>query len=65
MAGSGITQVQAGERMTDKTIDVDSTYKPESGLTLDQHREQELAKIEQPKFGAPTPRPEPAEPVEP
>ena len=33
-------------------IDVDKTYDPKSQLTLDEHRQIEFAKIEQPGFGA-------------
>lgn len=50
--------------MTDSIIDVDKTYDPESGKTLDQHREEELVKIEQPRFGGPSPKPTEAAPAE-
>ena len=33
-------------------IDVDKTYNPSGPLTLDEHRQIEFAKIEQPGFGA-------------
>lgn len=42
--------------MTDNIVDVDKTYKPDSGLSLDEHREKELATIEQPRFGGPSPK---------
>ena len=32
-------------------IDVDASYDPASGLTLDEHRQIELAKLQQPGFG--------------
>lgn len=32
-------------------IDVDKTYDPNGEVTLDEHRQIELAKIEQPGFG--------------
>ncbi|MGV2335067.1 MAG UNVERIFIED_CONTAM: hypothetical protein LVR18_27255 [Planctomycetaceae bacterium] len=32
-------------------IDVDASYDAASGLTLDEHRQIELAKIQQPGFG--------------
>ena len=40
-------------------IDVDKSYDPASGLTLDQHREQAFATLQQPGFGgrAATPQP--------
>ena len=41
-------------------IDVDKTYDPASGLTLDQHREQAFATLQQPGFGGRTPTPQPA-----
>ncbi len=47
-------------------IDVDRTYDPSSKLTLDEHRQIEFAKIQQPGFGgkakklAPTPAQAPA-----
>lgn len=45
------------------TIDVDATYTPESGLSLDEHRAIELAKIQQPGFGQEPPKLKHAEPV--
>lgn len=45
------------------TIDVDTTYDPESGLSLDEHRAIELAKIQQPGFGQEPPKPKQAETV--
>lgn len=33
-------------------IDVDKSYNPNGQLTLDEHRQIEFAKIEQPGFGA-------------
>lgn len=45
------------------TIDVDTTYDPKSGLSLDEHREIELAKIQQPGFGQEPPKPKQAETV--
>lgn len=51
-------------------IDVDSTYNPDSGMTLDEHRQTELAKITQPGFGSRAKRvtpkqvtPEPTQPA--
>lgn len=41
-------------------IDVDRSYDPASGLTLDQHREQAFATLQQPGFGGRTPTPQPA-----
>jgi len=43
------------------TVDVDKTWNPDSGLSLDEHRQIELAKIEQPGFGQaePVSTPEP------
>jgi len=40
-------------------IDVDKTYDPASGLTLDQHREQAFATLQQPGFGGRAPAPQP------
>jgi hypothetical protein len=40
-------------------IDVDKSYDPASGLTLDQHREQAFATLQQPGFGGRTPAPQP------
>jgi hypothetical protein len=40
-------------------IDVDATYDPASGLTLDEHRQNEFKKLKQVPFGAKTePTPE-------
>lgn len=44
-------------------IDVDSTYDPASGLTLDEHRQAELAKITQPGFGSQAKPVTPAQPA--
>lgn len=46
-------------------IDVDATYDPESGLSLDEHRQIEFAKITQPGFGQEQPKPKQAASVEP
>ena len=40
-------------------IDVDKSYDPASGLTLDQHREQAFATLQQPGFGGRAPAPQP------
>jgi hypothetical protein len=37
------------------TVDVDKTWNPDSGLSLDEHRQIELARIQQPGFGQPEP----------
>ena len=39
--------------------DVDKSYDPASGLTLDQHREQAFATLPQPGFGGRAPAPQP------
>lgn len=44
-------------------IDVDKTYDPKSQLTLDQHREAEFAKIQQPGFGLAATQATPAQPT--
>jgi hypothetical protein len=41
-------------------IDVDKTYDPASGLTLDEHRQQAFATLQQPGFGG---RPNALQPV--
>jgi hypothetical protein len=41
-------------------IDVDKSYDPASGLTLDQHRQQAFATLQQSGFGGRTPTSQPA-----
>ena len=41
-------------------IDVDKSYDPASGLTLDEHRQQVFATLQQPGFGGRSPAPQPA-----
>lgn len=62
MAADVSTSVEANQVMT---IDVDATYDPASGLSLDEHRQQELAKIQQPGFGQEPPKPRQAATVPP
>lgn len=41
-------------------IDVDRSYDPASGLTLDEHRQQAFATLQQAGFGGRSPAPQPA-----
>ena len=54
-------ELQGGSEMAadSNVIDVDASYDPASGLTLDEHRQQAFQAIQQIPFGtAPTPKAE-------
>ena len=39
------------QRLSGAVVDVDKSFDPGSGLTLDEHRQIEFAKLQQPGFG--------------